>query len=87
MHDDAQTLVEPFNGLRYVTLLFYLNPVDAGETHFPNQKVKVKPPKEGLAVVFSAMLTHPHEVLATPVDRFIFQTWITDPELLVTYRG
>ena len=77
-HDDSQCTEEPNNSLRYATVLFYLNTVDKGETYFPNQKLKIKP-QAGKAVIFPAMLTHPHKVLAPKSNRYILQTWITDP--------
>ena len=83
MHDDGQCPVPPNNGLRYLTLLYYLNDVETGgETHFPVQNTKITP-KQGRAILFPAMLTHPHEVLTTKADRYILQTWITDPALFV----
>lgn len=86
LHDDGQCPDPPHNGLRLVTLLYYLNDAEGGETYFPNQKVKVKP-KQGTAVIFPAMLTHPHEVLEAKSPRYILQTWIIDPDLVVHYRG
>ncbi len=85
LHDDNQSTQAPGNALRYATLLFYLNTVDGGETHFPNQSVRIKPVK-GRAVMFPAMLTHPHEVFPPMGDRFIIQTWITDPYMEVNVR-
>lgn len=86
LHNDNQTTEEPGNGLRYATLIFFLNDVaEGGETHFPMQDIKIKP-KKGNAVMFPAMLTHPHEVLAPNSDRYIIQTWITDPEMVVNQR-
>jgi len=85
LHDDCQSTTAPSNGLRYATLLFYLNTVDAGETCFPNQGIRVKP-KRGSAIMFPAMLTHPHEVLSPMSDRYILQTWIIDPEMVVNIR-
>jgi hypothetical protein len=86
MHVDGQCSVPPNNGLRLATVLFYLNDVDdGGETWFPLQNVKV-PPKEGRVVVFPVGFTHPHSVLATKQKRYIMQTWITDPSLLVFHR-
>jgi Rps23 Pro-64 3,4-dihydroxylase Tpa1-like proline 4-hydroxylase len=82
LHDDSQCTEAPNNALRYATLLFYLNSTEDGETHFPNQAVKITPTK-GHAVIFPAMLTHPHEVLSPRGDRYILQTWITDPNMIV----
>lgn len=85
-HDDAQSPIPPANGLRYLTVIFFLNDVDeGGELHFPMQGVKVKP-KRGSVVVFPAQLTHPHEVLVTKRDRYVLQTWVIDPQLIVTHR-
>ena len=86
LHVDGQSFVEGQNQLRIATFLFYLNTVDkGGETHFPLQKVKVKPEK-GKAILFPPMHTHPHEVLRTSSPRYILQTWITDPSLMVVSR-
>jgi hypothetical protein len=82
LHDDGQSTTPPCNLLRYATLLIYLNDVEGGETFFPNQKLKIKPEK-GKIVMFPAMLTHPHEVMPPKGDRFIMQTWITDPRMAV----
>jgi hypothetical protein len=82
LHDDAQSTQPPCNLLRYATLLIYLNTVDGGETHFPEQKVKVKP-EMGKIVMFPAMMTHPHEVFSPKGDRFVMQTWVTDPVMAV----
>lgn len=85
-HDDAQSPIPPANGLRYLTVIFFLNDVaDGGELHFPVQDVKIKP-KRGSVVVFPAQLTHPHEVLETRQDRYVLQTWVIDPNLIVTMR-
>ena len=85
LHNDDQSVQVPCNSLRYATLLFYLNTVEGGETFFPQQEIKVSP-KQGRAVMFPAMLTHPHEVLSPESDRYIIQTWITDPEMVVNLR-
>ena len=82
MHDDGQV---PGGAVRLATLLFYLNDAEGGETHFPLQGMKVAP-KQGRAVIFPPTLQYPHEVLPAGSDRFILQTWITDPELLVLHR-
>jgi hypothetical protein len=86
MHVDGQSPVYPNNGLRLATVLYYLNDVpEGGETWFPLQDMKVKP-KRGMAVVFPVGFTHPHEVLATKSRRYILQTWITDPDLVVFHK-
>ena len=73
-------------GQRIASLITWLNDVpEGGETWFPLQDLKVKP-KRGMAVVFPVGFTHPHEVLATKSRRYILQTWITDPDLLVFHR-
>ncbi len=85
-HDDAQSPVEPANGLRYLTVIFFLNDVEeGGELHFPVQGVKIKP-QQGLMVLFPAQLTHPHEVLPTGSNRYVLQTWVTDVNLMVVKR-
>lgn len=85
-HDDAQTPVPGENGLRYLTIIFFLNDVpEGGELHFPVQEVKIKP-KRGTVVLFPAQLTHPHEVLPTQSDRYVLQTWVTDVNLMVVSR-
>ena len=86
LHIDGQTAQEPHNTLRIATFLAYLNDVDeGGEIFFPLQNLKLKPQK-GRVVVFPVGFTHPHEVLPTGSDRFILQSWITDPNFLVV-RG
>ncbi|MCX6106834.1 MAG: 2OG-Fe(II) oxygenase [Proteobacteria bacterium] len=83
LHIDGQSAVEPNNGLRIATVVFYLNDVSTGgETSFPLQDLKVAP-RQGRAVVFPVGYTHPHEVLAATSPRYIMQTWITDPNFLV----
>jgi len=87
MHVDGQCPQPPINGLRIATLLFFLNTVDhGGETWFPMQKKKIKPTL-GSAVMFPVSYTHPHSVLATLQKRYIIQTWIIDPQLVVNFRS
>lgn len=87
MHVDGQCSVFPHNGLRLATLLFYLNDVaEGGETNFPLQDIKVRP-QQGKAIMFPVGFTHPHSVLPAKSGRYIMQTWITDPELLVLERS
>jgi len=86
LHDDYQSPVPPANGLRLATMIFFLNDVESGgELHFPAQDVKVKP-RLGHAVVFPAQLTHPHEVLSPKSTRYVLQTWVIDPQLVVLER-
>ncbi len=86
LHDDYQSPVPPSNGLRLATMIFFLNDVEVGgELHFPVQDVKVRP-RQGHAVVFPAQLTHPHEVLAPQSTRYVLQTWVVDPNLVVIER-
>lgn len=86
MHVDGQCAVAPQNGLRLATLLFYLNDVPrGGETSFPVQETKIAP-RRGRAVMFPVGFTHPHEVLKARTKRYILQTWITDPRLVVVAR-
>lgn len=85
-HDDAQSPDEPSNGLRYLTVIFFLNDVpEGGALHFPVQGVKIQP-KQGTMVLFPAQLTHPHEVLAVKDKRYVLQTWVTDVNLKVVAR-
>ncbi|SMF53141.1 prolyl hydroxylase family protein [Pseudobacteriovorax antillogorgiicola] len=87
IHTDGQCPVEPANGLRLATLLIYLNTVDeGGETFFPLQDVAVKP-VEGRAVIFPPGHMHPHGVHPPKGKRYIVQTWITDPDLVVSERS
>lgn len=83
LHLDGQTCEPGRNGLRLLTLLFYLNDADGGETYFPNQDVAISP-REGRAVLFPVQLTHPHGVKPAASDRYILQTWITEAGLQVT---
>lgn len=86
LHDDGQNPIPPANGLRLATLIFFLNDVpEGGELHFPAQDIKVKP-RRGEAVMFPAMLTHPHEVLSPKTLRYVLQTWVIDPNLVVLGR-
>ena len=86
LHVDGQSSDPSGNGLRIATLLFFLNSVKkGGETFFPLQKMKIKP-EEGTAVMFPVTFTHPHEVLKTFEKRYIIQTWIIDPYLVVNDR-
>lgn len=86
LHVDGQSGEEPNNGLRLATIVFFLNTCRGGETFFPLQGVKV-PPTAGSAVIFPPGHTHPHEVLEAITDRYIVQTWITDPALKVIFRN
>lgn len=86
LHVDGQSSDPASNGFRIATLLFFLNSVKrGGETYFPLQKMKIKP-EEGTAVMFPVTFTHPHEVLKTFEKRYIIQTWIIDPYLVVNHR-
>lgn len=86
LHIDGQSAVVPNNGLRLATLLFYLNDVESGgETSFPMQGIKVQP-RRGRAIMFPIGFTHPHEVLPATSQRYIMQTWITDPNFVVQLR-
>lgn len=83
LHTDGQCPNPPQNGLRLATLLFFLNDVAVGgELNFPLQK-EAFAPKAGRAVIFPPDHMHPHEVLAPETDRYIVQTWITDPILQI----
>ncbi|MBC7531730.1 MAG: 2OG-Fe(II) oxygenase [Oligoflexus sp.] len=85
-HDDHQSPIEPANGLRYLTVIFFLNDVpEGGELHFPVQGVKIKA-TQGTMVIFPAQITHPHEVLPTKSERYVLQTWVTDVNLKVVLR-
>lgn len=86
MHVDGQTPVAPQNGLRLATFLVYLNDVDSGgETAFPLQERTISPAL-GRAIIFPVGFTHPHAVLPAASPRYILQTWITDPDLVVGRR-
>lgn len=92
LHYDGQNGVAPHNGLRLATQLFYLNTIEVGgETHFPLQKVKIKP-EQGKCIMFPVAFTHPHEVLkvrktspSLAAARYVLQTWITDPAYVVLH--
>lgn len=85
LHVDGQNPNPPNNGLRIATVLFYLNTIaKGGETHFPLQHKKIKP-QVGRAAIFPPSLSHPHETLPAGEKRYILQTWITDPALVVNW--
>ena len=86
LHADGQCATDGANGLRFATFLLYLNDVpEGGETCFPLQDIKIKP-VAGRVVMFPVGFTHPHEVVAAKSKRYIMQTWITDPNLIVVRR-
>ena len=87
LHFDGQSGYPPHNNLRVATQLFYLNDVEiGGETHFPLQKLKIKP-EEGKCIVFPVSFAYPHEVLKATVPRYVLQTWITDPDYFVFHSS
>jgi len=85
LHVDGQSAEEPNNGLRLASLVFFLNNCQGGETHFPLQEVTIKP-SQGSAVIFPPGHTHPHEVWPAKTNRYIVQTWLTDPQYKVMFR-
>lgn len=83
LHADGQCTTPPQNQLRLATFLLYLNTLTkGGETFFPLQGQKIAP-LAGKVVIFPPTHTHPHEVLAAKEARYILQTWIVDPNILV----
>ena len=86
MHVDGQCTELGRNGLRLATWLLYLNECESGETWFPLQNLKISP-KPGRVVIFPPIHTHPHEVLPAGSDRYIIQSWIVDPYLVVNQQG
>ncbi len=82
LHADGQTPVYPQNGLRLATLLFFLNDCEGGELYFPIQDLKISP-RQGRAVMFPPDHWYPHQVLAARSPRYIAQTWLMDPTLMV----
>ena len=83
LHVDGHSSEEGRNGLRLVTVLFFLNDIaNGGELIFPMQERNVQP-QQGSAVVFPVSFTHPHRVAACKSDRFIVQTWLTDTRFVV----
>lgn len=83
LHVDGHSCTPPTNHLRLATLIIYLNTVEeGGETHFPLQKRQIKP-KTGQCIIFPPTINYPHEVFPSDETRFIIQTWIVDPYLLV----
>ncbi len=86
LHADGQSCEYPYNGLRLATLVFFLCNCEGGELYFPMQGVTVTP-RVGRAVMFPSGYTHPHGVKKVASERFIIQTWLTDPNLEVIQRG
>jgi hypothetical protein len=86
LHVDGQIAVEPGNGLRFATQLFFLNTCEGGALHFPIQDFTVLP-KAGNAVMFPPWHSHPHHVETCRSVRYVLQTWLTDPEMKVIYRS
>jgi predicted 2-oxoglutarate/Fe(II)-dependent dioxygenase YbiX len=82
LHVDGQSSEEGCNGLRLATVLFFLNTCEGGELEFPRQKTTIKP-FAGSAVMFPVGFTHPHRVKTALSERFILQTWLTDPHFVV----
>lgn len=86
LHDDGQNPEPPHNGFRLATLLFYLNTInEGGETIFPRQNLAVRP-EQGKAILFPATFAYPHRVASPANDRFVLQTWIIDPGMVVNWR-
>lgn len=86
LHYDGQIGISPNNGLRLATQLFYLNTlISGGSTHFPLQKLHIQP-VQGTAIMFPVSFSYPHEVLRSNKERFVLQTWITDPDYIVLLR-
>jgi len=86
LHDDGQNPEPPHNGFRMATLLFYLNDVnEGGETVFPRQNLAVSP-ELGKAILFPATYAYPHRVVSPTNDRYVLQTWIIDPGMVVNRR-
>ncbi len=87
LHVDGQCAVPPQNELRLATFLLFLNNVGkGGETSFPMQNVKIAP-EPGKVVMFPVGHTHPHEVFAPSTPRYILQTWIVDPTLVISRKA
>ena len=83
LHVDGHSCTPPNNHLRVATVVFYLNDVEVGgETFFPLQNKKIKPMR-GSCIIFPPTLNFPHQVFASKSARYIIQSWIVDPHLLV----
>lgn len=85
LHVDGQNAEFPFNGLRLATVVFFLNQSTGGELVFPLQGISIRP-QVGKAVVFPPDYSYPHKVNQVQDNRFIVQTWLTDPSLMVVER-
>ncbi len=82
LHVDGQSSEEGNNGLRVATALFFLNQAEGGELEFPLQ-AQIIHPTLGTGVMFPVDYNFPHRVLKAKTDRYILQTWLTDPRYQV----
>lgn len=84
LHVDGHSCTPPNNYLRLATVVFFLNTLEnSGELFFPLQNKKIKP-VAGQCIIFPPTLEYPHEVFECKETRYIIQTWITDPYLVVS---
>jgi len=82
LHVDGQSSEEGNNGLRVATALFFLNQAEGGELEFPLQNQIFKPTL-GMGIMFPVDYNFPHRVMKAKTDRYILQTWLTDPRYQV----
>jgi len=68
--------------LRLATVLFFLNSAEGGELEFPLQETSIEP-VQGRGIMFPVEASYPHRVREARSDRFVLQTWLTDPRYAV----
>jgi hypothetical protein len=61
---------------RQLSIIFYLNDVEEGETEFRYQQLKVKP-ESGKLLFFPPFWTHLHTGLPPKTDKYIITAWVS----------